>query len=372
MKIAIVYHFYAHYRGPVIQELRGSEKYKFVFLSGTKVSSSYSTLKLFDFGGAADHICLQNYWFLKHFLWQKDLLRHLSQGKFDAVIFLGDWKFVSTWVAIGMLKLKGIPTLFWSHGLRSTRDSLNEKLKLRFLKSFSHGGFVYDTYAKDLMQRKGFQKDLSVIYNSLDYVHQQQVLQSVQAETVVLPERPYVVFSGRIEPRKRLDQLIKAIHLLKQENVEVDAVVIGDGPSKPDLIALSQQLGVEENIAFTGSCYDERLLCRYFYNAVACIVPSAVGLTAIHALTYRTPVITNDDFESHGPEIEAVIDGESGFFYKKDDEVSLSMVIRHVLSLSPLQLSEIKSNCEGIIQAHFTPERQREVIESHLSSILND
>jgi glycosyltransferase involved in cell wall biosynthesis len=371
MKIAVVYHFYAHYRGPIIEELRGSDKYEFVFISGEEVSSSYSTLKLFNFGGATDYIRLQNLWFFKHFLWQKGLSGRLSQGKFDAVIFLGDWKFVSTWVASGMLKLKGIPTLFWSHGLRSTGDSLNEKLKLTFLKSFSHGGFVYDSYARDLMQRKGFQKDLSVIYNSLDYVYQQQVLQSVQDETVALPERPYVVFSGRIEPRKRLDQLIRAIHLLKEANVEVDAVVIGDGPSKSDLIALSQQLGVEENIAFTGSCYDERILCEYFYNAVACIVPSAVGLTAIHALTYRTPVITNDDFESHGPEIEAVKEGVSGFFYKKDNESALAEVIRHVLSLSPLQLSEIKSNCEKIIRAHFTPERQREVIESHLSSVLN-
>src|SRR5690606_34677968 len=137
---------------------------------------------------------------------------------------------------------------------------------------------------------------------SLDFKGQQRVLQIVQRETANLPLRPYVVFSGRIEKRKRLDQLIRAISLLKNSNIEVDAVIVGEGPNRSELINLSKELGVEENIMFKGSCYDELVLCRYFYNAIACIVPSAVGLTAIHSLTYSTPVITNDDFEAHGPE----------------------------------------------------------------------
>lgn len=367
MKVCIVYHFFAHYRGPIIQELIKCRKNHFYFLGGEQVSSSYSKLKLFDFGSSERYLKVNNYWFFKHFLWQSGLIKELCSGKFDVVIFLGDWKFMSTWFSLIILKFKKVPTLFWSHGIRTIRPSVNSKLKILFLKQFSHGGFVYDYAAKDVMESSGFIKPISVIFNSLNYNYQNSILELIKRKTFKSPIRPYVVFSGRLESRKNLDELIKAISHLRSKNVLIDAVIIGDGSDKPKLLELAKKLGVINNVNFVGSCYDEKLLCRYFYQSIACVIPASVGLTAIHALTYGSPIITNDNFESHGPEIASVVDGVSGFYYKDNDFRSLATLIQKLSEVSSTDREILRLQCMSIIRDNFTPENQISVINNHLA-----
>src|SRR5690606_9203900 len=141
--IAIVYPFYAHYRKPIIEELVKDSDYEFYFIAGKKTNPSFKSLKVYDFKGINDRFLeVRNIWFLNFFLLQVGLLKHLKSTNFDAVIFLEDWKYLTTWMVNSYLKIKRVPTYFWSHGLLNTKKTVNNILKTYFLKTFSHGGFL--------------------------------------------------------------------------------------------------------------------------------------------------------------------------------------------------------------------------------------
>lgn len=296
-------------------------------------------------------------------------VKNSKEEKFDAVIFLGDWKFISTWLSVFYLKRKGIPVFFWSHGLLNELNTINNRIKMFFFNRFKNGGFVYDNRAKHIMQKRGFKKPLSVIFNSLDYERQTKILNSInnQINSPSKRQKPYVIFSGRADKRKNLHLLLEAVSILKRRNTRVNALIIGDGVFIDNLKEYAKSLDITEEIIFYGSCYDEIILSDFYVNSIACVIPNAVGLTAIHSLTYGVPVITNDDMYSHGPEVEAIKDGVTGSFFKKGDASSLAARIEFFLNLSNMEKEKFKVNALDIIAKNFTPANQLKIIVNQIN-----
>ena len=372
MKIAIVYHYFAHYRGPIIEELLYNSEFDFYFIGDVKAKKGFENLKLYNFEN--DKIIkVNNIWFGKYFLWQNRLLRILNNNKFDAVIFLGDWKFLSTWLAIFFLRFKKTPTLFWSHGLLDNQNSINDKLKLFFLSLFSHGGFVYSYSAKKIMLSKGFNKKIDIIYNSLNYKKQIEIIKKNRSKKHFQPKTQYksfIVFSGRLDKRKNIQLLFDCIKLLKERKEFISLVLIGDGDYKEQLILYAKKLNIEKHILFYGSCYDEETLASFYLNAFACVIPNAVGLTAIHSLTYGVPVITNNDITSHGPEIESVIEMKTGLYFEKNNMYSLAEKIEYLKNMSIEDRLYFKLQCQKIITEKYNPKAQLSIILKRINEIV--
>ena len=80
---------------------------------------------------------------------------------------------------------------------------------------------------------------------------------------------------------------------------------------------------LNQNVCFFGPCYDEFEIGMLIYNAALCVSPGNVGLTAIHSLSYGTPVISHNDFKHQMPEFEAIVPGETGAFFIANDLNSL-------------------------------------------------
>src|SRR5690606_1113267 len=101
----------------------------YYFLGGQKPSPEFKDLKLIKTSTNSRFITLHTKWFLKYFSIQTNLVKELKKGDFDSVIIYADWKFLSTWYAIIYLKFKNIPVMFWSHGFRKNKTSLNDFIK---------------------------------------------------------------------------------------------------------------------------------------------------------------------------------------------------------------------------------------------------
>lgn len=72
---------------------------------------------------------------------------------------------------------------------------------------------------------------------------------------VAVPETKHeetIVFASRLVAYKNLDTLIRALKPLMKDNKRLRLVVIGDGPERERLEALSKSLGVSGQIDFTG------------------------------------------------------------------------------------------------------------------------
>src|SRR5690606_23730364 len=206
----------------------------------------------------------------------RGIFRHLKANQFDAVIFLGDWKYFSTWYINYYLCIRGIPTYFWSHGLLNEKNGFNNFLKKLFLGTFSKGGFLYSNKARDIMLNRGFKKPLYVIYNSLDYRAQKKIISRVKNLSTRLPNglvNPYIVFSGRLIKERKLDILFEALAKLAETNQIIGLLIIGDGPNRTYLEAYSKKLNLDKQVVFTGSCYDEELIAEYYIGSIGCVFP---------------------------------------------------------------------------------------------------
>ena len=93
------------------------------------------------------------------------------------------------------------------------------------------------------------------------------------------------------------------------------------------LTTVAERLGIADQTWLYGPCYDERIIGEMFFNADVCLSPGNVGLTAIHALSFGCPVLTHDDFKYQNPEFEAIIPGETGDFFKKDNMADMKAKI---------------------------------------------
>ncbi|AKP52437.1 hypothetical protein [Cyclobacterium amurskyense] len=79
---------------------------------------------------------------------EKHLFSNLKDSDFDAIIFLGDRKYISTIFSLFYLRKYNIPYLFWFHGLHNNKNTLNNFIIFKFYNLFKNNGFVYDDKAK--------------------------------------------------------------------------------------------------------------------------------------------------------------------------------------------------------------------------------
>lgn len=60
------------------------------------------------------------------------------------------------------------------------------------------------------------------------------------------------LFVGRLIADKRVDDLLRALALLRRDGLDVQAVVVGDGPERARLAALAATLGLERSVRLPG------------------------------------------------------------------------------------------------------------------------
>ena len=123
-----------------------------------------------------------------------------------------------------------------------------------------------------------------------------------------------ILFVGRIDPLKGIENLIKALPHLRHIPKIGLTIVGGDERSRREvqqLQKLARDLGVLDSVTFLGLIKHERL--PYFYNASdACVVPSyyeSSGLVALESLACGTPVVATDV----GNHRNLIQQGETGY-----------------------------------------------------------
>jgi D-inositol-3-phosphate glycosyltransferase len=160
---------------------------------------------------------------------------------------------------------------------------------------------------------------------------------------------------GRMVPRKGVDNVIKALALLKDLAIKIKLIVVGGESDIPDhdkevirLKALANVLGVENLIRFEGRKNRDQL--KYYYDAADVFVTTPwyepFGITPLEAMACGTPVIGSDV----GGIKFTVINNETGFLVPPHDPQSLSDKIATLLAdeslintMSVKALSHVKS-----------------------------
>ncbi len=111
-----------------------------------------------------------------------------------------------------------------------------------------------------------------------------------------------MLFVGRLQPRKRIDLLLRACAALPAA-LQPRLLIVGDGPARVELEAEAQQ--VYPAAEFTGARHGEAL-ASLFKMADLFVLPGTGGLAVQQAMAYGLPVIvaqgdgTQDDLVRPG------------------------------------------------------------------------
>ncbi|MGH3435306.1 MAG: glycosyltransferase [Sciscionella sp.] len=139
---------------------------------------------------------------------------------------------------------------------------------------------------------------------------------------------PTVLFVGRLDEEKHVNELVEAMALL-QEGLVAGAEIVGDGSCRARLEALAQRRGVAGRIRFRGFVSDSELLACYARCAVFCMpgVAELQSLATMEAMTAGKPVVAADAVAL--PHL--VRPGRNGWLYPPGDVEALAVRLAAVL-----------------------------------------
>ena len=367
MKLCILYNFAQHYRTNIFTLIDKTFNCDWVFgdVMGDVKKMDYTLLhgKVTEtntkhlFGG----------WY-----WQPGVIGQLFKD-YDHYILLGETRALSTWmfcVLARLLKPKK-KVYFWTHGWYGKETLLESFIKKLEFKLPNGGIFTYGNYARNLMIKEGFDSSkLFTIHNSLAYDKQIEVRKQL-SETAVYKEHfgndnKNLFFVGRLTAVKKLDQILKAMVICLGRGIEYNLTFIGGGEKTEELKTLTKSLGLESQVWFYGPCYDEKELSSLIYNADLCVAPGNIGLTAMHSMVFGTPCITHNDFPYQMPEFEAIKEGITGTFFKRDNVEDLAAQIDKWFETNGKKRGVVRNACIKEIDDEWNPYFQIGVLKKNL------
>ena len=369
MKVAVVYHYFAHYREHVFEELIRivNEKESTIQFYGD-IHSNEPNLNTYKFDNHKDKFTrVNNIWFGK-FLWQSNLISKLFRDSPDTIIFLGQFNFISTWISAILFRLMGKRILFWGHGVYGSEKGLKRIVRDIFNR-LPHIYMTYGEHAKELMVLSGIKESsISVIYNSLNVKQQEQFYEKLDNLSVdnlldyhFDKTKTNIVFVGRLTKVKKIDLIFEALAKLGNRNYKL--IIIGNGPEETHLKQAVKKLNLISMVTFMGEIHDESILSWLIYNSDICISPGNVGLTAMHSLVYGTPVITNNDFCHQMPEYEAIDEEKNGGFFEANNIESLAQKIEEWSNkILTTDRDLLRNECRKPILLKYNPKNQAQLI----------
>jgi glycosyltransferase involved in cell wall biosynthesis len=305
-----------------------------------------------------------------HFYWQKGAVG-VAFDAYQYYLVDGEPYCLSNWLVLLITKLRRKKVWLWSHGWYGDENLLKRVVKKVFFK-LSDKVLLYGDYARNLMIARGFDPQKVVcIYNSMDYDQQVKIRASLSDATIYPThfnnDDPVLIYIGRIQKEKMVDQLIRALRELNDRGTPCNLVIIGEEIEETGMRSIVSDYSLNDRVWFVGPLFDEERLGEFIYHADVCVSPGNVGLTAIHCLTYGTPVITHDHFPHQGPEFETITPGATGDFFAENSIDDLCLKIKPWLSLSPEKRASTRQACYATIAGKYNPRYQVAVLKTLLT-----
>lgn len=259
--------------------------------------------------------------------YQRGLMSWLKQQNPDALIMEANPRYLSTPMAVKWMHNQNKPVIGWGLGAPSPlRPSPGGRgVWAHFINQFD-AMIAYSQRGADEYAALGFPREnIFVAHNSValpppsPLPKRRSTFDPSASSGQAL--RPVILFVGRLQARKRIDQLLRAC----AEIQNVRLVIVGDGPERATLESLAREIypGTE----FVGAKHGGELK-PYFSEADLFVLPGTGGLAVQEAMSYRLPIIvaqgdgTQDD----------LVRKENGWQIPPDDYSVLVVTMKDALS----------------------------------------
>ncbi len=177
--------------------------------------------------------------------------------------------------------------------------------------------------AAQLIRAQGIVRPITTISCGVDL----NVFKPQKIENIT--KRATCIYVGRLEKEKHVDELIKALPLVRRE-VDAQLVIVGIGKQLAKLIELAKRENVSSFVAFTGFIEDQDLPKIYATCDVFCIagVAELQSIVTMEAMATAKPIIAVNALAL--PHL--VQDGLNGYTYQLGDIKTLASHLIKLLS----------------------------------------
>jgi glycosyltransferase involved in cell wall biosynthesis len=172
-------------------------------------------------------------------------------------------------------------------------------------------------------------------------------------------EKPYFAYVGRLVSEKGLPVLLRACAILAEQGLPFHLKIVGDGPEREHLEALTAELGLRSHVEFPGAIPVEQIP-RLLRGAIAVIIPSiweeVAPLVAYEQLMHGRLAIVSDIGG-----LGEIVDGV-GLKFPPGDAQALADCMRWAAE-EPGFAADVRKRAQQRAQEAFTLER---MVENHL------
>jgi glycosyltransferase involved in cell wall biosynthesis len=157
---------------------------------------------------------------------------------------------------------------------------------------------------------------------------------------------PTVLFVGRLDAEKHIDELLRAVALLP---TAVNAEIVGDGACRAELEALVSHLGIGDRVRFHGFVSDEALRAAYARCSVFCMpgVAELQSLATMEAMAAGKPIVAANAVAL--PHL--VRPGDNGWLFESGDIAGLAKALGAVLD-TPETVTRMGAASRRLIAKH--------------------
>jgi colanic acid/amylovoran biosynthesis glycosyltransferase len=159
-----------------------------------------------------------------------------------------------------------------------------------------------------------------------------------------------IVCTGRLVPEKGQTLLVHSIRALLDRNVNVDLVLIGDGPGRERLEKLVADLGLGDRVTFTGSLPPNQVFAHLKTATVFCLPSFAEGIPValMEAMAIGVPVVSTQVFGI--PEL--VMHNKTGLIVIPGEQAPLDSALEQLLS-DPKLADEVAAGAKRHVDEQF-------------------
>jgi glycosyltransferase involved in cell wall biosynthesis len=305
---------------------------------------------------------------------QTGLLTQIRRGRYDVIVCEGNFGILSNVPVLLYGRGAGIPVLVWVAGWERGRiTGLAARLRrayIRLVARLPRGYICYGTGARDFLGKYGVSASRCVIVqNTIDVEgiarrrKEYATLGEQEKRVRGLTHKKIILTVGELRREKDIAVLLEAYRRVRSARDDVALVVIGDGPERQRLEAMTVENCIPD-VSFLGSVVAD--VGRFFAMSDIFVLPGDGGLAINEAMAHGLPVICST---ADGTEKDLVIEGLTGHFFRRGDAGELSARLAtlcsspgsvramgkaardHVCSIAPLggaveRLAQVISACE--------------------------
>lgn len=167
-----------------------------------------------------------------------------------------------------------------------------------------------------------------------------------------IPQKKYLLFLGRIDPKKGLDILLIAFQNIVTDNPDLILIVAGPDSNgyKSELQKQIDKLGLSENVIFVGEVHGKQKMGLYKYAKLFVLTSYSenFGMTVVEAMACGCLVLISDKVG-----IAAEIKGNQAGIITETNPQSIINGINFALTLSKTETEQLKKNATIFINQYF-------------------